>query len=343
MKILRQKLFTFQDKKAFLEFYKATGGLKHLPKGKKGMRARDVYRIKNIAQKIDAGNLEGVNYDEARQILERIGLPESGKGIKHLIQKYKNIYDPEFQERFNRIYNQELNQIDKKTKNKLKRTTDLWTKYGISSPRNVHRIAEIERKIKKEAEIEKNQFVGRDISRSSGIVNDAADDWVYDAYYRSRDNPLLFGISKENLTPGTETREAMNAIMKKRRKIVPNIKIEKGSENAYIPTEGRIILTPKASSATVGHEIGHAISYKKGLVKDTRNMNNVIGNLAEENYATSQSNAIHNLAVKKGKISPTYAKNVEDDGDNSFQTYLADGINRINDAMYNNFPIYRRK
>ena len=52
MKILRQKLFTFQDKKAWEELKRETNNFKDLPQGRKGMKPRDVFRLQDLADKV---------------------------------------------------------------------------------------------------------------------------------------------------------------------------------------------------------------------------------------------------------------------------------------------------
>lgn len=337
MKILRQKLFTFQDKKAFLEFYKATGGLKHLPKGKKGMRARDVYRIKDIAQKIDTRDLEGVNYDEARQILERMGLPESGKGIKHLIQKYKNIYDPEFQERFNRIYNRS-DRRRRKYKKKMARVEELQHKYD--SPRNKIRLNKIRGKIGEQDYRDRLEDPYTLVyPKTLNKIKTVACKEGQGANQRLANR---IPIKQEDLNPGTEIRNAFDAVIKKANRVVPeaNLKYSKDAKrNSYYPSANLIVLKPGANSSSFGHEVGHAISNKKELLGQYAGLNK----LAEENYATSQSNAIHNLAVKKGKLSPIYVKRGEEELNDGFITYLDKNIIDTSNTLIDKFPIYRRK
>jgi hypothetical protein len=305
------------------------------------MNARDVYRIKDIAQKIDSGDLEGVNYDEARQILERMGLPESGKGIKHLIQKYKNIYDPEFQKRFQRIHNRELDQINNKYQDKLNRVGDLSWKYGWGdmTNRNFYRLREIQKKLKDQKSIETSPFIRRDPSKSATKILNISIRENEKAIQRTN-NVAPLGVN--DLNPGTETRNAIEAIAEKRRKITPSTKLKRvaGETSSYLPLEDAIILRPGDGSAILGHETGHAISRKKGLERKTPGL---LDKLAEENYATSQSNAIHNLAVKRGKISPVYAESGKRELDDCFQSYVTSGIHDLNRDLMENFPIYKKR
>jgi len=339
MKILRQKLFTFQDKKAFLEFYKATGGLKHLPKGKKGMNARDVYRINDIARKIDYGDLEGINYDEARQVLERMGLPESGKGIKHLIQKYRNIYDSEFQKRFQRIHNREVNQIKNKYDTKQEKVGELNWHYGINySPRNIDRLEAMSRKLEDQKNTELAPFVKRRAPKSASKVYNSSLSGYEEAGQRL-DN--IDPMKDKDFIPGSEPMNSMNSVFKKLSRVTPKTQIESGNRNSYNTYDDIITVKPGAHPYVLGHEVGHAISSKKGLSTGLE-FSGDIRKLAEENYASSQANAIHNLAVKKGEITPTYAERGEGYLNDAFQTYLNAGVRDINYDMYNKFPIYKK-
>lgn len=101
--IIKRKLFTFQDKKVIKELWRATNGLRELPKGYKNLTPRDVFRLSNVTRdyyKVMKGDLNGINYEELSTLAKHLGLPETAKGAEHLIKKYNN---PELLERYNRI------------------------------------------------------------------------------------------------------------------------------------------------------------------------------------------------------------------------------------------------
>ena len=104
MIILRQRLYTRQDKKVIHELWSATKGFRELPKNYKGMTTRDLYRINKLTKDFDKtwnkGKMKAIDWKDDETIAKHMKLPETAKGSKHLIEKYSN---PELLERYKSI------------------------------------------------------------------------------------------------------------------------------------------------------------------------------------------------------------------------------------------------
>lgn len=87
---LKRKLYTRGEKQAFLELYKATRGFKQLPKGSS---SRDVIRFNKLAtdiKKLSMGDVKGFDRENAKILLNNIGMPKSASQVDRLINKYSN-------------------------------------------------------------------------------------------------------------------------------------------------------------------------------------------------------------------------------------------------------------
>ena len=319
MKILRQKLFTFQDKKALLEFYKATRGLRELPKGRRGMKARDVYRFEDLAQKIDTGDLKGINYEEAGKALEHIGLPETGKGLKHLVRKYRNINDPEFRKRFNRIYNRDI--VDSVTKNRKKIGDDAI----VNWVNNNFRIVPTKNR--------KRAFDLLQRSREEGIANALKTETYKQDIKESLKDPI-------NL-------KATKIVKGKLKRINTPIHIQDENSFYYTPSDPNkkwiVLKKDSFSPASLAHEGGHAMSYKRqGLDRYYNNTNGIFNKLAEENMATSRANAIYNASAKRGELPQSIVNVGRDELEDSFGTYFHTSLKNINSNILNDYKLVRR-
>lgn len=87
---LKRKLYTRGEKQAFLELYKATRGFKQLPKGSS---PRDVIRFNKLAtdiKKLSMGDVKGFDRENAKTLLNNVGMPKSAAQVDKLIDKYSN-------------------------------------------------------------------------------------------------------------------------------------------------------------------------------------------------------------------------------------------------------------
>lgn len=97
--IIKKKLFTRQETKAMKEIYNA---LKNGTVGR-GLSANNFVRARHVSNEtIDALTGNGVveNYAKNAKVIKDIGLPETGKAYKRMMEKYTN---PELHRRFARI------------------------------------------------------------------------------------------------------------------------------------------------------------------------------------------------------------------------------------------------
>lgn len=97
--IIKKKLFTRQETKAMKEIYNA---LKNGTVGR-GLSANNFVRARHVSNEtIDALTGNGVveNYAKNAEVIKNIGLPETGKAYKRMMEKYTN---PELHRRFARI------------------------------------------------------------------------------------------------------------------------------------------------------------------------------------------------------------------------------------------------
>lgn len=107
--ITEERQYTRAEKQAFLELYKATGGLRHLPKGSS---PRDVHRFNKFAtdlKKMSLGDYKGFDRENAKQLLENTGLHKSASQVDKMIDKYTN---KRALARLSRMKNRKGNEID---------------------------------------------------------------------------------------------------------------------------------------------------------------------------------------------------------------------------------------
>ena len=84
------KRFTRGEKEAFKEIYKATGGFRHLPQGG---GARDVLRFNKFAtdlRQLAEGNSKAFDRENAKGLLNNVGLTKSAGQVDKLVDKYTN-------------------------------------------------------------------------------------------------------------------------------------------------------------------------------------------------------------------------------------------------------------
>lgn len=98
MILLRQKLYTINDRKVFKEIHNATGGFRKLPKKVGGITTRDFFRMDKLSKDIYNGSK--VDWEEFRTLAEHLGLPETAKHGRHAIEKFSN---PELIKRYQSI------------------------------------------------------------------------------------------------------------------------------------------------------------------------------------------------------------------------------------------------
>lgn len=103
MIILRQRLYTVQDKKVINELWNKTKRFRTLPNYRK-TTARDAFRLDKFSKEFNhawnTGDTSKIDWEDFKTLAEHLELPETAKGAKHLIEKYSN---PELIERYKSI------------------------------------------------------------------------------------------------------------------------------------------------------------------------------------------------------------------------------------------------
>lgn len=99
--IIKRKLFTRQEAKAMKELYQALdkGNIGRNLSAKKFVNLRRVYNDSTRGI-INQNNGNGINYVKNSKAIEDVGLPETSKAYKRMMEKYTN---PELRRRFERV------------------------------------------------------------------------------------------------------------------------------------------------------------------------------------------------------------------------------------------------
>jgi len=282
MIILRQKIFTFQDKKAWEELKRETNNFKDLPQGRKGMKPRDVFKLQDLAEKVGGGELSKVNWEEARKSFENIGLPETGKGLRHLSHKYQLLHDPEVIKRFASRYS------DPSSKPIQKKIGTLDREYEVDRKKLPYK--SLSKKYKRLS----NSIIGGEFKEVNPISEFINPEEQRGLQHKAQINYI--GMRKKGNRP----------VQKHIQKTI-NIPIKVESNrgvNSY--TKDGIILTSDTKSPyTLSHEIGHhkhRRAYERITGKSINTRNNPLSILANENGATSHALSQLNLLQKQRKI-----------------------------------------
>ena len=279
MILLRQKLYTRQDKKVIHELWSATKGFRELPKNYKGMTTRDLYRINKLTRDFDKawnkGKMDAIDWKDVETIAKHMKLPETAKGSKHLIEKYSN---PELLERYKSIkahklglgkeykavkewkkLNDDIKKIEKKkralTPAEDKKYENLLKKrYGPDSMK----ILEAEGKLQQ-------------IDRKEGKADKSPLTMLIDAF-KPKKGPSKLTISGkqrklqraagEKLRESkTSNKEMYNRLKKEARKHNKKVIMNDTKNCAHLGTD-KIFLS-RESDSTLAHELGHHQIYRR--------------------------------------------------------------------------------
>lgn len=135
--IIKRKLYTRQETKAMKEMYQA------LKKGNigRGLSAKKFVKARHVSNEtIDAltGKDQVVDYAKNSQAINNIGLPETAKAYKRMMEKYTN---PELHERFKRIQaassNNRLRVARQKVKKSGQYVVDPFTNLSLDNKNSI--------------------------------------------------------------------------------------------------------------------------------------------------------------------------------------------------------------
>ena len=328
MKILRQKLFTFQDKKAWEELKAATNNFTTLPNGRGKMNARDVIRFKKWAELVDQGRMNEVDWNEAKKVFEHIDLPETAKGLEHLSHKYRLIRDPKFQNRYKSVMSPGYRRTTALRKNLAKRETreyfDLIKKYpnmSASDPLANEQITRYNRLQRKNAD----RF-DREYKEITPLLDDASG---FDAHEKAvnLNNRIINrkNASANKRRGGRSERFLMSCLENDGVTIKQS---EPGRRNYFSPTDPNNIYLSTKSPSTGFHEYGHLLNNRKGYIVSPRRLRDSgpLSVFAEENLASSRALAKVRRGIKLGKLNPKVEKRYRGDLETAIKTYYHNGI-----------------
>ena len=317
MKILRQKLFTFQDKKAWEELKAATNNFTTLPNGRGKMNARDVIRFKKWAELVDQRRMNEVDWNEAKKAFEHIGLPETAKGLEHLSHKYKLIQDPKFQNRYQDIMS------GKEWRRGLSLYRNLSDRKNNEMRNNPLNAAEIENKYinlinKNQDRFDTSYKLGLPLLDSAGGREIHRDLYVKALHQNDRKNKKY---DKRNMSHG-RTRKFIDKVLGNE-----GVEMVKDAESQFIPKYPNAIFVSNYSPGTVLHEFGHQNSmggggYSNRVAGINTTYSGPLSILAEENVASSRALAKARQGIKTKKLNPKIEKSMRKDLESSFGGYL---------------------
>ena len=333
MIILRDKIFTFADRRVLEELKKVTDNFAHSP-STKGMHARDVFRLKNLTQEISTGvtnkSKPKINQKNLEDLANHLGLSETAKNGKHLIQKY---YNPELADRYNRIILHNRYGLDDTDIKKLKlrrRILDnraFETTNGFleaNKPKGIidkikYKYNNIKNQLKKNKRTVKNIHKINSVPYHMGYFASKPSKGKYDIYDFNQTpeeknfRKIFDKLSKnendsviKTFTPPSidendkKLYKKLESDVKKKIKIKYNTKgkteVRVSYKNGKVVPKNIDISLPKKQPADLAHEYGH-IEYNKILEKNPSNSKlydkNVMNNYSD--YKINNSlNDLHN-------------------------------------------------
>ena len=337
--IIKRKYFTRQETKAMKEIYQA------LKDGKIGrnLSAKKFVKARHVSNEtIDAltGKGKVADYKENESILKDLGLPETSKAYKRIIEKYNN---PELHARFKRIQQNSSNsrlKTARKLKKQIKDKLDELEERKDSNPLSsmlynsyskAYKGAEENlRNIKSERGSGKQYRFNK--KRLKEVVRKEDDD-IYD----NRLENIKSLLGKENTNVDSEMSQKIIKDLKKK-----GIKISQDSNRSTEYNNGTINFgnnSDKRDPSTILHEYGHKLSedrketrgnYYSGPKKlnsksnTSENLKDSINNRVKDlEILTEEANASYHAAAQESKFGITKEKSKANKNrlSNSFKTY----------------------
>lgn len=351
--IIKRKYFTRQETKAMKEIYQA------LKDGKIGrnLSAKKFVKARHMSNEtIDAltGKGKVADYKENESILKDLGLPETSKAYKRMIEKYNN---PELHTRFKRIQQNSSNSRLKTARKLKKQIKDKLDELEKSKDSNLL-LSMLYNSYSKAYETAKENAKNIKLERGSGKkyrfnrkeLKAIAEKDVDDLYNRFSNIKSLLG--RENTNVDSEMSQKIMKDLKRK-----GVKISQDSGKPTEYNSGKINFGSnkgdKRDPATILHEYGHLLSDQR---KETRlNYYGKAKNLDEnlntsENLKNSINNRVKDLATLTEEANASYhsaargrnygitkekSKSNKKRLDNSFRTYeLTRAQNMLGDEYF---------
>lgn len=313
-----QREYTRAEKQAFLEFYKTTGGFKHLPKALKPSDTNQFNQFAVDLKKMSLGNAKAFNRENAKTLLQNAGMPKMAGQVDKMIDKYTN---KRALVRLARLKNRKGNEIDYNSIEKpYKKLSKILNK---SADNHDEAAARYDR-------LHENR---------SAIPNKRA---IRKLDEFAKENNI--NVLKVDSSPTSGSKYGSSIETR------PNGEFVRGSDGKDYSAQ--IFLNKKASEGEYSHELGHYFTYKLSPVGaemrnlknsgtpqmfhrvtrgktflDDRNeafqvMSNHVFNIANENSANNYGKAL--LKV----LNENPSENSEAQSDAAMQTYIANGANK---------------
>lgn len=349
--IIKRKLFTRQEQLAMKEVYQALkkGNIGRGLSAKKFVSARRAYN-NTIDGLFTQNNSSGavIDYAKNSQAIKDIGLPETAKAYKRMMEKYTN---PELRERFMRIQNANSNSRLRIARQNIKNTNidplqarqDYYYDYH-ELPKNIN--PNEYKNTLKELERAKNERAGKSYKfNKKNIVSNSTNE---DSEIASKHHQVIDLIKNNNQTDPESAQKIIKDLKKKGVKFTT-----KDPKSSYYAPEIDVInLKNKASfrnPLTISHEYGHRISdtrgelvgenfyrYNEGLNSFENTSNNLVESVRNRigNMSTlmNEANASYHAAALANKYG--IPKEVQKAGNkhlsNSFRTYELGAADEIN-------------
>jgi hypothetical protein len=321
MIILRQKIFTFQDKKAWEELKTATNNFTTLPNGRGKMNARDVVRFKKWAELVDQGRMNEVDWNEAKKVFEHIDLPETARGLEHLSHKYRLIQDPEFQDRYENIMSGDSFRKNMNLNRKLANRADRES-YRSNNPAEVYK--------RYDALIDKNLDRLNETTKLSFPLFEGGEDAIKSSQrrYLLQSNRADKKYRKRGIGGPRTKKYIANILHKDNVSVMTPSQIGRNYFDSRFPNH---IYVSSYNPAVLLHEWGHQQNYKRGYYPGFRftDANDTLSQIAEENMASSRALARIRGGVKRGEVSPGVEKRIRKSLDSALESYTRPGIHKL--------------
>lgn len=340
--IIKRKLYTRQETKAMKEMYQA------LKKGNigRGLSTKKFVKARHVSNEtIDAltGKGQVVDYAKNSQAINDIGLPETAKAYKRMMEKYTN---PELHERFKRIQaassNNRLRELRAKLKNEIPEEDYKNT---------LKELEEVKKDRSGKSYKIKREFVDPNSKENLKEKKELAVKYNQAHYLTKGDknnNPEL-------------AQKIIKDLKKKNIRFVKNPNPEKG--NFYKPITKEIHLVNRKRPATILHENGHRLSITKRETRpqyhsydkkldDTKNTSknlneSIMNKVGDLSTLTEEANASYHQAAQQGKIYKDTKEQLKSGNkhlDNAIRTYELDrAIKQLDNEQRKNLGKLRNK
>lgn len=369
--IIKRKLYTRQETKAMKEMYQA------LKKGNigRGLSAKKFVKARHVSNEtIDAltGKGQVVDYAKNSQAINDIGLPETAKAYKRMMEKYTN---PELHERFDRIQAASSNNRLRVVRQRKKELSDelvdslspegkeiKGTYFGSSKYKND--ISEEYKNTLKELEDIKKFRSGKSYKINKEDVNPRSKKYMDERVDLANKYEQAYYLSGKSGSKNSDPEQAQKIIKDLKKKGV-KITTDSNETTHYNIESNSLNFNNKydlKDPSTILHENGHRLSISKketrpeyykyyvGLDKSKNTSHNLRGSIMNRvgdlSTLTEEANASYHEGVRNKGYGTTKMRLKAGIGNlnNYYRTYETDrAIKQLADNYRRNLGKYRNK